>query len=130
MVFSFVFTTLRGMCSYHLLETSQPSTLTNEYSWPPYVGVNIQLMQPAVMWLMVSRPHHKLCNYHQSASLRSYNDSFFMLSFSITLLVFKVLTKANIYSLLPLLPSGEIILPSQPHDFFTSLQNLSLPCSI
>ena len=68
---------------------------------------------------------------HALVSHSSSIPSFTMPSFSVTLVVFELLTKANIYSLFPLLPSAENILPSRPHAFFfTSLQNLSLQCSI
>ena len=46
------------------------------------------------------------------------NSTPFAKSFLNVSQVFELLTKANIYSLLPLLPSGENILSSQPHAFF------------
>ena len=54
--------------------------------------------------------------------------SFSMLSFNITFDGVWTVDKSNIYSLLPLLPSREYF--AFPASFSTSLQNLSLPCSI
>ena len=76
----------------------------------------------ATIKISVSPLSPALLNQAQLASLSTKGFSrsssvlsFSKLSFSITSLVFELLTKANIYFLLPLLPSGENILPSQPH---------------